>query len=352
MGDGTLTQQPIPDTFELTLRSVLRQQAAGPLPASLRSSPLHATATLPLPADGRVKPRWSWSRVVGSVATAAALATLAVGAYGWLNGGRPGQVGGWGASGSPSPSPSAPPAIVFDSGVVRLTADSIVIHAGDKVFEVIQGAGSPVYEARSDPGDADYRTLELFWTAQGVPMRLFMYFAADDDSWWVSEMRTYDGSPNGEWIYYHGRFFEAPLGLGWAGDFDERGSGDRSHGSIPGRLEVLGMRLNGFDPQTIPADVQNCQPLYEVEGIELEKIKDMVPAQADAMLRARKVCHSFRYEYPLDESSGYAERWCVAPPGRIVDVYTSDDGAVTIQVEDVVPAIHTPRPQPPVGWGC
>jgi hypothetical protein len=247
-----------------------------------------------------------------------------------------------GAAEGRAPAPSVAPAIVLDSGVVRLAADSITIHAGERTFKITQDLGGPEIAIASDPGDAHYRTLELTWFDQGTEMRLNLYFAADDDSWWVSEIRSYDGLPDGDWISYGGPFFETPLGFGWAGDFDHVGVGRRA----PGRLEIRGMRLTGFELETIPADVQNCRPASEA-GLDVAQVARMTPAQAHAFLRARGICHSFRYD-----AAGYSERWCMVPPGRITDIETGTDGILIIFVEDAVPTLHTPRPQPPTGWGC
>jgi hypothetical protein len=338
--------------FERDLRAVLLDEAAGPLPPSVRTLSA-AVVDAATAAQHRRRGLRSWLNAAGSVGMVAAVTLIVVAAYGGFLAGRQVDrgVGGPGSPASPSPGASATPAVVLDSGVVRLTADSITIHVGDRTFPVPAVSGMSAAQVHSDPGSAVYRTLEVEWTDQGAPLRLYLYFAADDDSWWVSEIRTYDGSPNGAWIFYQGPFFEAPLGLGWTGDFD--GVADSSERGVPGRLEIRGMRLDGFLPATIPADSVNCRPLQDVDGIDLAKLEQMTPVQADAVLRARNVCHSFRYMYPYDQDDGYSERWCVAPPGVISRVQTSGDGAlVIIFVNDVVPAMHTPRPQPPQGWGC
>jgi len=33
-------------------------------------------------------------------------------------------------------------------------------------------------------------------------MRLFIYFHADENNWWSSEVRTYNGQEGADWIYY------------------------------------------------------------------------------------------------------------------------------------------------------
>jgi hypothetical protein len=106
--------------------------------------------------------------------------------------------------------------IHWDTQVVRLGADAFTIEAGDRSF----GQQMASLDLHSDPGVATYRTLELIWHEQGTEMRLNMYFAADDTSWWVSEIRTYNGQHPGDWIYYYGEFFRTPKGAIYTGDVD------------------------------------------------------------------------------------------------------------------------------------
>ena len=71
-------------------------------------------------------------------------------------------------------------------------------------------------------------------------MRVYLYLAADEDSWWVRELRTYDGQPTPDWITFPGPLFETPLGETYAGDVDARqrlieGPGERArHHRDPG----------------------------------------------------------------------------------------------------------------------
>ena len=75
-------------------------------------------------------------------------------------------------------------------------------------------------DVHSDPGDAKYQTLELTWHENGVEQRWYIYFASDGKDWWATEMRTYDGSAEGEWVYFTGARFRTPLGSAWSGDLD------------------------------------------------------------------------------------------------------------------------------------
>ena len=99
---------------------------------------------------------------------------------------------------------------------VQLDAASITVDAGGRTF--VPPANVSVH---SDPGTWNqYTTLELEWDAGGVPMRIYIYFASDGTDWWATEMRTYDGSPGGEWIEMTGEYFRSPLGTAFQGDVD------------------------------------------------------------------------------------------------------------------------------------
>ncbi len=59
----------------------------------------------------------------------------------------------------------------------------------------------------SDPSEPDqkYTTLEINWTEKNVPMRFYIYFRMKPTTgeWEVYDLRTYDGSKQGEWIFYN-----------------------------------------------------------------------------------------------------------------------------------------------------
>ncbi len=111
-----------------------------------------------------------------------------------------------------------------------LDATSMEVDAGGRTF--VPPAATRV---NSDPGTPNqYTTLELEWDAQGVPMRIYMYFASDGTNWWATELRTYDGSPGGEWIEMPGTYFRSPLGTAYQGDLDIRS------------LHIHGLKLEAF----------------------------------------------------------------------------------------------------------
>lgn len=95
-------------------------------------------------------------------------------------------------------------------------------------------------------------------------------------------------------------------------------------------------------------------PLQPLAGTGVER---MTPTAAAELLDSLGLCHLFGYSYDFtsdapDGASGFGETWCDPPPGRIEDLWYDSLGAVRISVVDAVPTLHTPRPQPDVGWGC
>lgn len=72
----------------------------------------------------------------------------------------------------------------------------------------------------SDPGNQFYTTLEATWHERGTEMRMFIYFHADGQNWWVSEIRTYGSGDPGNWIYYTGPFFLTPRGQNYTGNIE------------------------------------------------------------------------------------------------------------------------------------
>ena len=104
----------------------------------------------------------------------------------------------------------------FHTAKVDLTATDFAIHTNGKVFTTKDAK----VDLHSDPGDPTYWTLELGWNEQGIQMLMNFYFASDGHNWWVSEIRTYNGKPEGDWIEYMGNRFTTALGAAFTGDVD------------------------------------------------------------------------------------------------------------------------------------
>jgi hypothetical protein len=237
--------------------------------------------------------------------------------------------------------------------VVTLEADAVVVEASGRRFRMPQDA-----RVTSDPGNATYRTLEMTWFEGGTEMRLNLYFAADETSWWVSEIRTYDGRPLGEWITYQGRFFHTPRGASFVGDIDLAGANARG----PGRLVIDRMRLTAFAPGTGTEPFSGCRligpagggadPLEVGEPLGDQRIRGMEAAEAHELLQAQGVCHDFRLEwrYAGSSTSGYSQRWCVPPSGLVGEAAYGSEGQVILFVDDPVP--RTFDPGTPLTVGC
>ena len=274
----------------------------------------------------------------------------------------------------PSPGPAGDegpaPAIVWDSGSVRLEADDFEVRVGDKVFQ----ATGPT-EVDSDPGGLDYRTLEIVWQEQGVEQRMNLYFEADEEEWWISEIRTYDGFEEGEWINYIvvGQMWDDMLRTPKRGTYE----GDVQFvgwGRVPGEVLIEGLRLTPFAPGTGPAPFSGCKfavrpkkagggekaggdrPADKGQPLHKTGFRKMRPQQVEAMLRDLGLCFDFRYSYPtgpwIDGGQvGMSERWCTAPPaGKVDDALYGEDGEIIVFVED--DQVREPREQPPAGWNC
>ncbi len=114
-----------------------------------------------------------------------------------------------------------------ESNLVQFKADDFLIEANGKKFTAHD---TPV-TVGIDPGSAAYWTLEVTWQEHGVEMRMNIYFASDGRDWWGTEIRTYDGRIEGDWIEYHGTYFKTPLGQPFVGDLDlsDKASGASLH---------------------------------------------------------------------------------------------------------------------------
>ncbi len=102
----------------------------------------------------------------------------------------------------------------FGTPTVRLAADNIDLIVGADIFSPTSAA------VHSDPGTAEYTTLELTWVQGGGEQRLYIYFANDGTSWWANKISTSDAA--GEWVNSPAdqRWFASPLGTPWTGDLD------------------------------------------------------------------------------------------------------------------------------------
>jgi hypothetical protein len=258
------------------------------------------------------------------------------------------------------------PAVTWDSGAVRLEAEAIEMRSGDCFFSGVGRAA-----VSSDPGDPTYRTLEVIWEEQGARVGMTIYFAADEDDWWVTEMRTPVGeiSDQAELPVPLDELFRTPRGETFEGDVTVPLGGPQG-----GELVFDGLRLTAFAPGTGPGPLTGCRMAVDVASLDADDdgmgvrpldegqplagtgIQTMTPTDAEAFLRDLGLCFTFRYSYPTGPEvdggqEGYSERWCTAPPsGVIEDLLYLDDGEIVVFVEE--DEIMPTREQPPEGWGC
>ena len=126
--------------------------------------------------------------------------------------------------------------ISWETGQVSLKADDFYIIADGEYFY----ANVEDVDLHSDPGSDDYFTLEVEWQENGVEMRLYIYFYANQSNWWSEEIRTYDGQEDGDWIYYTGVFFETSVGSAFTGNVDLYSDEDNDY---TGQIHFEGLKL-------------------------------------------------------------------------------------------------------------
>ncbi|MBA2255500.1 MAG: hypothetical protein H0W07_10350 [Chloroflexi bacterium] len=192
-------------------------------------------------------------------------------------------------------------------------------------------------------------------------MRMNLYFAADEGSWWVSELRTYNGAVNGDWLFYGGPLFRTPLGQSFIGDIDLVSADGR------GRLQFKGARIEPFRVGRIRRDPVGCLPavppaaagearkddamtLGPLAGSGLDQ---MTPQAADRWLAERGLCVTWRFQYPTGPNEAYSELWCSAPPNSVIEAVTFDgNGNVLLATRPTDDRVRPVRPQPATGWNC
>ncbi len=157
----------------------------------------------------------------------------------------------------------------WNTPFVTLHADDFRIEVAGKIF-----LGNAVDATlHSDPGTAnEYTTFEREWTENGVPMRLYIYFDGNGrtGTWSASEIRIYDGSPEGDWLESTSSRFKTPLGQAFTGDLDLT-----LPGSNPGRLVMRGLRLQAFiTPQACLDNTSGAPYVVEVLYPTIEMTTD------------------------------------------------------------------------------
>lgn len=87
--------------------------------------------------------------------------------------------------------------IVWKSEFASLASSNFYIRIGSDYYY-----GNESVTVKSDPGDR-FTTLEMTWRENELPMRAYLYFRKTTDNFWeMHDIRTYNGTNPGDWIYY------------------------------------------------------------------------------------------------------------------------------------------------------
>jgi parallel beta-helix repeat protein len=167
---------------------------------------------------------------------------------------------------SPTPLPTSTPivnnTVNLETAYAKFLATNFYIKTNGKIF-----TGSPTINIHSDPGSPTYTTLESEWNENGVEMRLFLYFAANNQEWWLTEARIYNGLQPGNWITLisASEAYKTPLGQkyiqnipgGWL--LAHSGSADNADGVHFGSMELQAF-VNRVTETPSPAPTSSALP--------------------------------------------------------------------------------------------
>jgi hypothetical protein len=261
--------------------------------------------------------------------------------------------------------------IDWDAGAARVRATGLRITTPAGVFTGTEP--SRLYR-RTTVEDARHLRLHVQWLEADAGVDLYLGLVRDDDSWWIAEVTAKDDTQMG-FTTWDGPMFDTPLGDRWQGDI-ALSDGRADEGVAAGTtVELWGATLEAFREGAMPRTLTGCttalvpgtgwppdrvtdpDPLSPGQPLAGTGIARMSPEEAAALLDSMGLCHLFGYTYEFEPgsavgASGYGETWCEPPPGRIDGIWYDRAGAVRIGVVDAEPTLHTPRPQPDVGWGC
>jgi hypothetical protein len=232
--------------------------------------------------------------------------------------------------------------VSWQTDVVALAATSFTIDANGLRF-----TGTPSTTVRSDPGDLAYWTLEAAWSEHGREQRLNLYFNADQSSWWINEVRVYDGSAgtSPQWATFSGGpWARTPLGISFSGDLDLHGTS--STGPVTLHLGGLRIAVRPQDPITRPIGggitlTENGNPAIDGDPFDpggplhCSGILQLVPKAAELRLLALGYRLSWRWEYSTGGDTGYSEVRQTAPDtGWITDTAVGTSGELIVFVAD------------------
>jgi hypothetical protein len=223
--------------------------------------------------------------------------------------------------------------VQWKTDVVLLAADDVAVTANGKTYRPLQ----PKVGVHSDPGSLDYWTLEVTWS-EGLEQRINLYFAADASSWWVSEVRAYDGvAPSPDWAGFPKQtYFRTPHGRAYTGDIELDGLGRAGpvHLSIPGAILAVSPQQSFVAPPGGGVALKD-DPFRPGGELHCSGILQLAPQQAETRLRALGLRLSWRLSWKTGPNTGYAERANAAPAtGFISNAAIGSNGELIVFVED------------------
>jgi hypothetical protein len=284
---------------------------------------------IPMPTVVPLRPRRSRTALAAVISTAAAI-TLVVGVIAIRPGNRGVNVEGRPGSATP---------VRFTTPQVSFAADGLAIDAGGKTFTT----NATAVEVHSDPGTPNtYTTLELDWTEHGVGMRLYIYFTSDGHNWWSNEIRTYNGNAQGDWIYYRGTFFRAPLGTAFTGTVDLVATEGTGH------LRLTNLHLQPF---LRPAACENATTQFvldpQYDRIDIPKGSSGFGAGVTNVLNAASCTqvadpHAFSYDVRIvnpavaridvDADQPPRTEWLGIDPTHAIDIARTGPGTTMLHL--------------------
>ena len=255
--------------------------------------------------------------------------------------------------------PNDPPVLVqltnkriqWTTGVVSLGADSVAIDANGTTVH----AETEPMQVHSDPGSLTYWTLEVAWLEAGLEQRINLYFKADATSWWVDEVRVYDGvAPRPDWASFpREQRFRTALGSPFIGDVDLAGLGRAGavHLTMKGVVLAVTPQQSFVSPPGGGVALAN-DPFDPGGPLRCTGILQLHPTDADQLLRDQGYRLSWRWEYSTGPNTGFGEIRLEAPAvGFISHTAVGSNGELIIFVEDPTrpssPAATLPPDCPP-----
>jgi hypothetical protein len=225
--------------------------------------------------------------------------------------------------------------IVWATEVVQLGADRVTIDANGTTFH----AETNLLKVGSDPGSLTAWTLEVAWPEAGTEQRLHLYFKADAMSWWVDEVRVYDGlAAKQDWAAFpKGPYFRTLLGGAFKGDIDlaGQGRGGQVRLRIDGAILAVAPRPSFVQPPGGAAPLAR-DPFELGQPLHCSGILQLSPRDAERVLKASGIRLSWRLETATGPNTGYSDIRLAAPNGAITDTALGSDGELIVFVSDPI----------------